>query len=216
MSARLGLALNFDIIRIGVTYKTPALITPNHKRAFDTDGDGMGDYDIKISPPSEMGIGISLNIKEKFTLSINGKAIFWSSAKQWEGMKFKDQYVIAVGSQLKIMKWLTVRAGYNYGSNPMKNLSHYDPSSTYYLQGFGIPASEFYTGRALSALTVLHHVTMGIGIDITKHLTANLSGGFVIDSGYSESSISGANMLTTQQHNLGGFSITVGVSSTYQ
>ncbi len=104
-------------------------------------------YDIEIVDfqlPSELGVGVSYRLFDWLMLSVDYKRIFWSSAMQDFKTVLKngsnpdmntligassmtivipqnwvDQNVLALGAEVNPLDWLTLRAGWNYGNNPI-------------------------------------------------------------------------------------------------
>jgi long-chain fatty acid transport protein len=71
-----------------------------------------------LSTPAEIGVGASY-VMGANTFAIDYKQIKWSDADGYKEFKWEDQNVIALGYQYKQKGW-SLRAGYNYASNPVK------------------------------------------------------------------------------------------------
>jgi long-chain fatty acid transport protein len=104
--------------------------------------------DVKTKPidqPRELGIGAAIQWNEKLLLALELNWIDWSSAARKATIRagkpdnpaapptlvlvtdqdWRDQYVVAVGAAYDLNDKTVVRAGYNYGRNPVpdKNLN---------------------------------------------------------------------------------------------
>ncbi len=78
-----------------------------------------------------------------------------SGAMPWN-MTWSGQVVVKIGAEWTALDWLRVRAGYNYGKNPL------DPSRAF--ENIAFPA------------VAESHITLGAGFDVGKHVVVNLGG----------------------------------------
>ena len=90
-----------------------------------------------------------------------------SQAMPWN-LNWKNQWVFKVGVELAPVSYLKIRAGWNYGKNPL------DPGRAF--ENMAFPA------------VVEHHFTAGLGIDLSRSFTVNLGGMYA-----PRTSVSGAN-----------------------
>ena len=173
LSAKLGATINIKIMKFGIYFKTPPLLTPEHEVGQPTNAAGNPSTRMKIASPMEIGLGASLTMIENLVVSLNGKYIFWDSAKGYGdpasftavpyGFDWKNQFVIALGFQYaNIAKILTLRAGYNFGNDVTRDGGQTNLNSMFNLRA---PA------------VVEHHITLGVGVDVGKDLQLNF--GFV-------------------------------------
>lgn len=107
----------------------------------------LAEYDIEIvdfNLPAELGIGVSYLLFDWLRVSCDYKRIFWKSAmKDFRSiasngsnpdvnalvgsdslptsipLDWKDQNVIALGVEVYVGDWLTLRGGWNFGNNPI-------------------------------------------------------------------------------------------------
>ena len=123
---------------------------------------GLGSYDAEVSGfnwPQSVGAGIAVRPTSRWLLALDLTWVNWSEAMETVEIKtssplgtikfpmdWKDQYVIAIGAAYKLTDDWTLRAGYNYGSNPapQEDLSSLFPAITE------------------------HHVTLGVGYRINQ------------------------------------------------
>jgi long-chain fatty acid transport protein len=78
-----------------------------------------------------------------------------SGAMPWN-MNWSSQFVFKLGVQVTPLEWLAVRAGYNYGKNPLD-------------------ANQAFENIAFPAV-VENHVTLGAGFNVGKHVVINVGG----------------------------------------
>ncbi len=123
---------------------------------------GLGSYDAEVSGfnwPQSVGAGVALRPTSRWLLALDLTWVNWSEAMETVEIKtnsplgtvkfpmeWKDQYVVALGAAYKLTEAWTLRAGYNYASNPVpqENLSPLFPAITE------------------------HHVTLGLGYRINQ------------------------------------------------
>lgn len=120
----LGVAYTMDGLTVGAVYKSEIEMEYKGQLSSATQPFvGFGIFpaamDDKLSTPAEMGIGASYVMGEH-TFAIDYKKIKWSDAKGYKNFKWDDQNVVAVGYAYTTDMW-TVRFGYNYASNPIKD-----------------------------------------------------------------------------------------------
>jgi long-chain fatty acid transport protein len=120
-------------------------------------------YDAKIDGftfAAQAGVGIAARPGERWVVALDLKRYFWDHAidtitvtatdPDVEGappelvypfvFNWKDQWVVAVGADYRVSDLLTVRAGYNYGENPVPDdtLNPLFPATTERHASFGI------------------------------------------------------------------------------
>jgi len=160
-----------DMVSIGAVYTTEAKLDyDNGDITFNMDSLGLGRvrYDAKVDGftwPQQFGVGIGIKPEKRLLIGADLTWVNWSDAidvvtvkasnpdnpmlsAMGMGnidipfkMKWKDQWVFALGAAYKATDNLTVRAGYNYGKNP-------------------VPAE--YLSPLFPAI-VEHHLALGLG-----------------------------------------------------
>jgi long-chain fatty acid transport protein len=78
-----------------------------------------------------------------------------SGAMPWN-MNWSSQFVFKLGVQVTPLEWLALRAGYNYGKNPL------DPNQAF--ENIAFPA------------LAENHITLGAGFNLGKHVVINVGG----------------------------------------
>ncbi|MBI9032210.1 outer membrane protein transport protein [bacterium] len=136
------------------------------------------DAEIEISWPQEVGIGFAYKANSQLLLGADFKWIGWKASMEEFKMKFnngnnqnintmmgsedlefampmdwEDQFVIALGAEYAINPMFDIRAGYNFGNNPV-------PEETV------IP---------IFPAVVENHITMGLGVNINQRLSLDMA-----------------------------------------
>lgn len=135
-------------------------------------GSNEGSAETNLSWPSELALGTSYKLTEKLLLAADIKFIEWSNAMgnmdiklndskdQSIPLDWKDQIVYAIGLEYSATDKIKLRAGYNYGANPI-------PSATV---------------MPILSLITEHHITAGIGYKYSDNLTFNGSLEYAFDN----------------------------------
>jgi long-chain fatty acid transport protein len=166
-----------DAVSLGATYTSPQKL--QYKQVVDIDSDGNRD-DVGLDSPQQAGFGMAFE-PLKGTLLIEGdlKWVNWSGAKGYKDFDWRDQWVFAFGMQYKPVKELSLRAGYNYGNNPVKEHNGFvglTPAGLNLtsVQGKSIPTYYYETFRVIGGPAIaVHHITFGAGYEISKRSVLN-------------------------------------------
>jgi long-chain fatty acid transport protein len=208
VSFKLGVSADFKAVNAGLYFKYTPII-PEHEAGTNLNNTGAGAYTsrMKIQPPMELGLGTGLKLIENLTVNLDAKYIFWRSAKGYGastigtpfGFYWDNQMVLALGLQYVMLKSLSLRMGYNYGSDPTTSKEATATNAVLLVRAPAI---------------VKHHITLGIGYDITDTLQINLGGMIALKetksiTGYN----SGFPLYATATHSQ--FSIDFGVSGKF-
>ncbi|MEW5736310.1 MAG: outer membrane protein transport protein [Thermodesulfobacteriota bacterium] len=164
-----------DNLSLGITYTTPQTVT--HDKVTDFDGDGKWD-DLKLQAPQQAGVGAAIDLMEnKLLVEADVKWINWSGADGYKDFDWDDQWVLGLGFQAKPASGLTLRAGYNYSPNPVKEHKNFNGvmGQMSDIQGKKIPTYYYETFRIIGFPAIIeHHVTLGVGYDFSERFSANL------------------------------------------
>ncbi len=172
-----------DQLSLGFTYVTPQKVS--HERVNDFDGNGTLDT-LELEAPQQLGAGAAYQIAgaRNVLVEANIKWINWSNADGYSDFDWDDQWVYAVGVQIEPIPKLFLRAGYNYGNNPVNEHNGFDgsfdagtgfPNSTNSVQGKTLPTYYYETFRIIGFPAIIkHHLTLGIGYEISPTFSAHL------------------------------------------
>ncbi len=161
-----------DGITFGATYVSPQNV--KYKQVKDFDQDGTSD-DLKLEQPQQAGVGLAIEpVKNTFLIEIDGRWINWASARGYSDFDWKNQWVGAVGVQFKPLPEIALRAGYNYGNNPVREHEDFVGTSLTTVQGKTLPTYYYETFRIIGFPAIVkQHVTAGIGYEISNKLAIN-------------------------------------------
>jgi long-chain fatty acid transport protein len=173
IGAQLGAIYKFsDMVSVGAVYVTPQPV--DHENVRDFDGDGTAD-DLKLAAPQQAAIGIAVVPVSNLLLAVDGRWINWSNADGYDDFDWEDQWVVAVGAQFKPTDKLALRAGYNYGKNPVNDHSGFNGSVFKTVQGKSMPTYYYETFRIIGFPAIVeNHVTAGVGYTFTTNFEVNL------------------------------------------
>jgi long-chain fatty acid transport protein len=170
-----GLYKLSDTVSLGATYITPQSV--KHSNVADFNGDGHLDT-LTLESPQQVGVGIAVTpIPNMLLLEVDGKWLNWADASGYKDFDWSNQWVLAVGAQFNPTKKLALRAGYNYGKNPVNDHNNFDGSKIVSVQGKALPTYYYETFRIVGFPAIVqHHVTFGVGYDV--------SNSFALHAGY--------------------------------
>jgi len=174
---RLGAAYAYEKWAFGLTYVTPQNV--DHKRIYNFDAAPFGSStsfdDLKLENPAQFGFGAAYKGMDKWLFSADVKYIDWANADGYKDFDWESQTVVGLGVQNKTTDKLTMRAGWNYGKNPLKKHDNFNAAGATSIQG--TPMSEFgYEYFRIIGFPgiVEHHITLGAGYEISPKFTLNL------------------------------------------
>ena len=170
-------------LSLGLNYVSPQSV--DHEEVTDFDQNGKLD-DLELESPQQVGLGAAYTfLGGQFLLAADVKWLNWSDAEGYGDFDWDDQWVFAVGAQYEAIPHLFLRAGYNYGKNPLEENSNFDgsfgpggPNDTVKVQGTTIPRYYYETFRTIGFPAIVeHHLTLGIGYQFSPTFSMHL--GFV-------------------------------------
>lgn len=133
-------------------------------------------FDLELESPANYAVGIAAQPNDKWLFEFDVKYYPWSESNGYEDFDWDDQWIFAVGAQYRITPKFAVRAGYNYGKNPVKEHDGFDPAAIVNVQGALVPAPLYEQARivAMPGVTA-HHATFGFGWEIAQNFLLNMS-----------------------------------------
>ena len=136
-----------DNLSLGLTYTSAQKV--DHKNVTDFDQDGTYD-DLELEAPQQFGFGVAYDFfGAGLLLEADAKWLNWSNADGYKDFDWDDQWVLAIGAQYKPTDKLVLRAGYNYGKNPVKEHNNFDGQSPTTVQGKTMPSYYYETMRII-------------------------------------------------------------------
>ncbi len=167
----------------GLSYTSPQEI--KYKSVLTDFTGKLGD--LRLEAPTQIGGGISVELMEKrVVLGTEIKWINWGDASGYQEFGWEDQWSYSIGAQyeLKPEKW-TVRIGYNYGSNPVKENNGWNgsfdpvtmmPNEMVNVQGNLFPRYYYETFRIIGFPAIVeHHLTTGFTYRATETISINFA-----------------------------------------
>lgn len=204
-----------DNISLGATY------TSAQKVSFDGVVDFNGDRrldDLTLETPQQVAVGAAVNLfNKRLLLETNVKWLDYSDAEGYGDFGWKDIWSVGVGAQYQVVPGkLALRAGYNFGTNPVKLTSGfngaYTPGNTTSVQGKAVPRYYYETFRNVGLPAVVeHHVTVGFGYQITPQLSLNVGYTHAFENSVTTSGSNVAGRSTKIKSSLSEDSIEVGL-----
>ncbi len=186
IGARLGALYDLGMLSLGATYVTPQSVT--HKRVYDFDGNGTYD-DLKLQMPQQIGFGVAVKPISNFLVEADARWVDWGGAKGYKDFDWRSQWVYAIGAQYKVMPNLTLRAGYNYGRNPVKTHDGFNPAGLTSLQGIDMSTFGYEYFRIIGFPAIVEqHISFGLGYDFSPKFGVNLGYTHAINKTISETS----------------------------
>jgi long-chain fatty acid transport protein len=150
----------------------------DHKRIYNFDAmSGSTSFDnLKLANPAQYGAGVSYKGLDKWVLSADVKYVDWANAKGYKDFGWQGQTVYALGVQNKTTDKLTLRAGWNYGKNPLKKHSGFNAmTGTTDVQGTTMSTFGYEYFRIIGFPGIVeNHVTIGAGYEFSPKFTLNL------------------------------------------
>jgi long-chain fatty acid transport protein len=186
MGLQLGGLYKLGILNLGASYTYNQGVT--HEKVAYFDNDAMLD-DLELQSPQVVALGVSMEPSSTWLVELDTKWINWSGAKGYEDFDWEDQWVLGLGAQYKITPAFSLRAGYNYAKNPVKEHDGFDPTGTTNVQGHDVLNPNYEALRILGFPAVVeHHLTLGLGYKFTNAMAINLSYMHALENTVKESS----------------------------
>jgi long-chain fatty acid transport protein len=204
---------------LGLSYTTPQNV--DHKNVIDM---GMGPQNLALEAPQQLGAGIAYEMNEgRFVIAADLKWINWSSAKGYKDFDWRDQTVLAVGVQYEAIEdKLVLRAGYNYGKNPVKEHNGWDgsfdfntgmPNDMTVVQGIMMPTYFYETFRIIGFPAVVEsHITLGLTYHVSERFALSFAFMKALENDISETGTGPTGAPTTLASTLSETSLEFGLS----
>jgi long-chain fatty acid transport protein len=199
-------------VALGASYSITSSATLD--KVTDLDADGRADV-LKSQLPQVVALGAAVSVLEKrILIETDLRWLGWSHAAGFADNDWRDQWVVALGAQARLSQALALRAGYNYGRQPVRVHNDFDGTAPVSVGGTHVPQYYFETARLIGipALTQ-HHITAGFVLEVLPLLS--LAAGAVLTPAESLRE-QGSDVLgrgaTITAHNRVSFSVEFGLS----
>jgi long-chain fatty acid transport protein len=162
-----------DNLSLGANYISPQSVT--HENVSDFDQDGTFDS-LELEAPQQFSVGAAYTLLDgRLLLEGDAKWINWSNAAGYSDFDWEDQWVFAIGGQFEVVENLYLRAGYNFGENPVKEHNGWAQGGLTTVQGKTLPTYYYETFRVVGFPAIVEsHYTCGIGYSFTENLKLDL------------------------------------------
>lgn len=185
-----GAILKLDSVSLGVNYTTPEKM--EHKNVSDF-GSGGAKKSLTLESPQSVSMGVAWHPMDNLLVEADVKWLNWADAEGYSDFDWEDQWVYAVGVQYKEPHGITLRAGYNYGKNPVRTHDNFDPAGTTVIQGIAVSTLLYEYLRIVGFPAVAeHHITAGIGYRFSHTFEGHLGYMYALNKKIGERSAGGA------------------------
>ena len=200
-----------DNLSLGLTYTSAQKV--DHKNVSDFDQDGTYD-DLTLEAPQQFGFGVAYDFfGAGLLLEADAKWLNWSNADGYKDFDWDDQWVLAIGAQYKPTDKLVLRAGYNYGKNPVKEHNNFDGQSPTTVQGKTMPSYYYETMRIIGFPAIVeHHFTAGFGYKFTDSFSLDLGLVYAVEESIKESGTDPVGNPVTLESTLSETSLDFGIT----
>lgn len=213
IGARLGANYEYGKWNFGFVYVTPQNV--KHKRIYDFDGLGgptmtfNGYDDLKLENPAQYGFGVSHKCTDKLTSSIEVKYLDWANADGYKDFDWESQWVYALGLSYKADDKFTLRAGYNYGKNPLKKHNNFNMMGTTNVQGKTMSTYGYEYFRIIGFPAIVeNHITFGVGYELSNKVALNIGYKHAFEKTIKETSNSGGSIKSKLSEDAVDFGLT--------
>jgi long-chain fatty acid transport protein len=160
-----------DAISLGATYISPQKVKYENVLAKPN---GFS-ANLELESPQQVGFGVAFTLFDKLLLEGDVRWLNWSDAQGFHEFDWDDQWVYALGAQYEVIPKLFLRAGVNYGSNPVKRHQNFNGTTTTTVQGTTLPTYYYETFRIIGFPAIVEtHLTAGIGYEFSPKFGLHL------------------------------------------
>jgi long-chain fatty acid transport protein len=162
-----------DAVSLGATYISAQKV--KYENVLEKP-DGFS-ANLELESPQQLGFGVAFTLFDKLLLEGDVRWLNWSDAQGYDDFDWDDQWVYALGAQYEVIPKLFLRAGFNYGSNPVKRHQNFNGTTLKTVQGTTLPTYYYETFRIVGFPAIVEsHLTAGIGYEFSPK--------FAIEMGY--------------------------------
>jgi long-chain fatty acid transport protein len=204
--AALGVTYKLGDVLLGASYTTPQKSTFKDVYNFDAFAGDTQKDDLALEQPAVYAAGVAWEPTDRWLVEFNAKYLPWGDSEGYEDFDWDNQWVYAVGAQYKATEKLDLRAGFNYGKNPVKEHNGWNPQGLTSIQGTAIPTFGYELFRNVGFPAIVEsHLTLGFGYQLTETLALNVAYAHVFEKEIASTSAGGAIQLgsTLSEDSLG-------------
>jgi long-chain fatty acid transport protein len=174
--AKIGVHYQAGAWQFGASYTSPQKATFDEVYNFDAFlGDTAKDA-LSLEQPAIYAAGAAWQVTDQLLLEVNAKHHGWEDAAGYGDFDWQDQWVYAIGAQYAASDKWTLRAGFNYGENPVKENKGWNPQGVTSVQGKAVPTFGYELLRTVGFPAIVEsHLTLGVGYQLSDTVTLNAS-----------------------------------------
>lgn len=209
--AQLGVIVRpIDVVTVGLTYLTPQQINYKNVLLF-----GSTQAELDLTSPQTIGFGVAYESPGTRNVLVEGnvKWVNWAGAGGYKDFDWKDQWVFAIGAQVKPIEKLYLRAGFNYAKSPLSDHNGFNGTGSVNVQGTTMPTYYYETFRVIGFPAVVEsHLTFGVGYDFTPDFGVHLGYMYAFENNIIESGTNIVGQPVTLQSKLSESSMDFGLT----
>jgi long-chain fatty acid transport protein len=203
-------------LSLGLTYISPQATEFSH--VINLSGKWGN---LTLESPNIVGLGVGYSFcEDRLILEIDGKWLNWSGAQGYKDFGWKDQWVLSAGIQFAVIpKRLFLRAGYNFGNNPVEAHNGWNGSlatptpDMVNVQGNSLPRYYYETFRTIGFPAIVeHHITVGVGYAFSERFEVNVGYMHAFENDITEHGVNIAGQATTLKSTLSEDSVEFGIT----
>ena len=185
-------------LSIGLSYTSAQKVNHEDVIAQQTPT-GIARFDLELEAPQQFGVGLAFEAMDHRLLTgVDVKWVNWSDAAGYREFDWEDQTVFAFGVQYAVVpKKFFVRAGFNYGANPVKE--HHDwngaftpqgPAEWVPVQDTAFPRYYYETFRIIGFPAIVEqHLTVGFTYELSDAMALSFAYMRALENDISETGI---------------------------
>jgi len=179
---QLGMLYRMGSVQVGASYTTPQKSTFEEVYNFDAFSGDLQQDDLTLEQPAVYAGGVAWQPTDKLLLEANAKYLTWGDSEGYDAFDWENQWVFAVGAQFKATEKLSLRAGFNYAANPVKEHNGWNPEGLTEVQGKQVPTFGYEMLRNVGFPAIVEsHLTVGFGYQLTEALSLNVAYAHVLE-----------------------------------
>jgi len=164
-----------DAVSLGGTYISPQKV--KYENVLPIPPTGSSSANLELESPQQVGFGVAVTLFDKLLIAGDVKWVNWSNAQGYDDFGWDDQWVYALGAQYEVIPKLFLRAGFNYGDNPVKKHRNFNGAfgSNTTVQGTTLPTYYYETFRIIGFPAIVEtHLTAGIGYEFSPKFAIHM------------------------------------------
>ncbi len=176
VGVQVGALYHWGPINFGISYITPQKFKHEKVSTFGKSPDTNPLEDLELENPQTLIFGVSFEPNSRLLFEFDTRWYNWADAKGYEDFDWDNQWVFALGAQFRPIPGLALRAGFNYGKNPVNKHNGWNPMGSTNVQGVNVNNFNYEVLRVVGFPAIVEkHLTLGIGYDLTDKIVLNVS-----------------------------------------